>query len=139
MKSTRRISGGNGYAASASLDDQIYRRIYGAIAGQELPPGTRLREDQMRQIFEVSRARIRKVFSRLAFEGLVSIEPNRGASVAKPSAGEAREIFAARRAIAVVLLIVFSPTDTLLTVRLKPDPTTDGHAPDGPAEAGPYD
>ena len=47
----------------------------------------------------VSRARIRKVFSRLAFEGLVTIEPNRGASVAKPSAEEAREIFAARRAI----------------------------------------
>lgn len=99
MKSARRTSGVNGYAASASLDDQIYRRIYGAIAGQELPPGTRLREDQMRQIFGVSRARIRKVFSRLAFEGLVSIEPNRGASVAKPSAAEAREIFAARRAI----------------------------------------
>lgn len=99
MKSARRTSGVNGYAASASLDDQIYRRIYGAIAGQELPPGTRLREDQMRQIFGVSRARIRKVLSRLAFEGLVSIEPNRGASVAKPSAAEAREIFAARRAI----------------------------------------
>lgn len=98
MKSARRASG-NGYAASASLDDQIYRRVYGAIAGQELPPGTRLREDQMRQIFNVSRARIRKVFSRLAFEGLVSIEPNRGASVAKPSAEEAREVFAARRAI----------------------------------------
>ena len=75
-----------------------------AIAGQELPPGTRLREDQMRQIFGVSRARIRKVFSRLAFEGLVSIEPNRGASVAKPSAEEAREIFAARRAIEAAIV-----------------------------------
>src|SRR6201999_3538819 len=89
----------NGHAASASLDDEVYGRIYAAIAGQELPPGTRLREDQMRRIFGVSRARVRKVFSRLAFEGLVSIEPNRGASVAKPSAEEAREIFAARRAI----------------------------------------
>jgi DNA-binding GntR family transcriptional regulator len=82
-----------------SLDDQVYTRIYEAIAGQELPPGTRLREDQMRQIFAVSRARIRKVLSRLAFEGLVQIEPNRGASVARPSAEEARENFAARRAI----------------------------------------
>jgi DNA-binding GntR family transcriptional regulator len=82
-----------------SLDDHVYTRIYEAIAGQELPPGTRLREDQMRQIFGVSRARIRKVLSRLAFEGLVQIEPNRGASVARPSAEEARENFAARRAI----------------------------------------
>jgi DNA-binding GntR family transcriptional regulator len=102
VKSSRRSL--NGHAASASLDDEVYRRIYGAIAGQELPPGTRLREDKMRQIFGVSRARIRKVFSRLAFEGLVAIEPNRGASVAKPSAEEARENFAARRAIEAAIV-----------------------------------
>ena len=87
MKASWRKSvtvGANGRSrASALLDDQVYRRIYEAIGGQELPPGTRLREDQMRQIFGVSRARIRKVFSRLAFEGLVQIEPNRGASVAR--------------------------------------------------------
>lgn len=91
-------------AGQASLDDQVYARIYQAIGGQELPPGTRLREDQMRRIFGVSRARIRKVFSRLAFEGLVSIEPNRGASVARPSAEEARENFVARRAIEVAIV-----------------------------------
>jgi DNA-binding GntR family transcriptional regulator len=103
MKPERRKTGNSGLngrsGASASLDDQIYARIYEAIGGQELPPGTRLREDQMRQIFGVSRARIRKVFSRLAFEGLVQIEPNRGASVARPSAEEARETFVARRAM----------------------------------------
>jgi DNA-binding GntR family transcriptional regulator len=101
MKAARKTAAGaNGRsAASASLDDQVYTRVYGAIAAQELPPGTRLREDQMRQIFGVSRARIRKVFSRLAFEGLVEIEPNRGASVARPSPEEAREIFAARRTL----------------------------------------
>jgi DNA-binding GntR family transcriptional regulator len=108
VKSSRRIV--NGQATSASLDDEIYRRIYGAIAGQELPPGTRLREDQMRRIFGVSRARIRKVFSRLAFEGLVSIEPNRGASVAKPSAEEARENFVARRAIEDTIVRIIART-----------------------------
>ena len=52
-------AGANGRSkASALLDDQVYARIYQAIGGQELPPGTRLREDQMRQIFGVSRARI---------------------------------------------------------------------------------
>jgi DNA-binding GntR family transcriptional regulator len=104
VKSNRRILGRNGYAASVLLDDKVHDRIHAAIAAQELPPGTRLREDQMRQIFGVSRARIRKVFSRLAFEGLVAIEPNRGASVAKPSPEEARENFAARRAIEVALV-----------------------------------
>lgn len=95
---------GNGHAASALLDDQVHDRIRAAIAAQELPPGTRLREDQMRRIFGVSRARIRKVFARLAFEGLVAIEPNRGASVAKPSVEEAREVFAARRAIEAAMI-----------------------------------
>jgi DNA-binding GntR family transcriptional regulator len=95
---------GNGHVASALLDDQVHDRIRAAIAAQELPPGTRLREDQMRAIFGVSRARIRKVFARLAFEGLVAIEPNRGASVAMPSVEEAREIFAARRAIEAAMI-----------------------------------
>ena len=64
----------------------------------------------MRQIFGVSRARIRKVLSRLAFEGLVSIEPSRGASVAKPSAAEARENFAARRAIEAAIVRMVAET-----------------------------
>jgi DNA-binding GntR family transcriptional regulator len=111
MKAGRRVSvavASNGGSAppSGSLDNQVYARIYEAIFRQELPPGTRLREDQMRQIFGVSRARIRKVFSRLAFEGLVEIEPNRGASVARPSVREAREIFAARRAIEAAIVRV---------------------------------
>lgn len=85
-------------------DDLIYEQIHGAIAAQDLPPGTRLREDEMRKIFGVSRARIRKVFSRLAYAGLVTIEPNKGASVFRPTPKEAREIFAARRGIEATIV-----------------------------------
>jgi DNA-binding GntR family transcriptional regulator len=141
MKASRRKSvtaGTNGRSrASALLDDQVYARIYQAIGGQELPPGTRLREDQMRQIFGVSRARIRKVFSRLAFEGLVQIEPNRGASVARPSAEEARETFAARRAIeaAIVRMVAenFEPKQKIALAKhiVK---ETDAEAKRDPAE-----
>jgi DNA-binding GntR family transcriptional regulator len=99
MKAGRRKPSAEMNGRRVSLDDEVHARIRAAIAAQELPPGTRLREDQMRLIFGVSRARIRKVLSRLAFEGLVEIEPNRGASVARPSPDEAREIFAARRTI----------------------------------------
>jgi DNA-binding GntR family transcriptional regulator len=83
----------------ATSDDEVYARIHAAIAHQQLPPGTRLREDEMRTIFGVSRTRIRAVFSRLAYAGVVTLEPNRGASVAKPTIREARELFVARRAI----------------------------------------
>jgi DNA-binding GntR family transcriptional regulator len=100
----RPAGGGGGKRVEALSDDAIYERIHDAIGSQALPPGTRLREDEMRRIFGVSRARIRKVFDRLAFSGLVTIEANRGASVYRPTPKDAREIFAARRAIESAVL-----------------------------------
>jgi DNA-binding GntR family transcriptional regulator len=88
----------------ALTDEDIYRRIHASIAAQSLPPGTRLREEEIRKIFGISRARIRAVFARLAYAGLVSIEPNRGASVAKPGVQEARDLFMARRAVEIAIV-----------------------------------
>jgi DNA-binding GntR family transcriptional regulator len=88
----------------ALSDDEIYLRLYTAIARQQLPPATRLREEELCQIFGVSRARIRNVFSRLTHAGVVTLEPNRGASVTRPTVREAREIFTARRAIEGTLM-----------------------------------
>jgi DNA-binding GntR family transcriptional regulator len=85
--------------ATRRTDDIVFEKIHQAIAHQQLPPGTRLREDAMSRILGVSRARIRKAFARLAHIGIVRIEPNKGASVTHPTVKEAREIFAARRAI----------------------------------------
>jgi DNA-binding GntR family transcriptional regulator len=105
-RATQRKPGANAAEAFPAVapapclpDDQIYARLHTAIARQQLPPGTRLREDEIRQIFNVSRTRIRTVFSRLAHAGIVTLEPNRGASVTTPTVQEAREIFAARRTI----------------------------------------
>ena len=77
----------------------ICERLLGAIFEHRLPPGTKLGEDRLAAIFGVSRARIRRVLPRLAHEGVVMLEPNRGAFVAKPSVTEAREVFEARRLI----------------------------------------
>lgn len=85
--------------AGPQADDLVFDRIHQAIAYQQLPPGTRLREDAMSRILGVSRARIRKALVRLADMGIVRIAPNKGASVTHPTVKEAREIFAARRAI----------------------------------------
>jgi DNA-binding GntR family transcriptional regulator len=52
----------------------------------------------------VSRTIIRKVLQRLSHERLVEIVPNKGASVAKPTAEEAREVFEARRVLERVLV-----------------------------------
>lgn len=77
----------------------IYNRIWQSISERKLRPGTRLKEEQLAEIFAVSRARVRQALSALERDGLVTLVPNRGAYVAEPSTEEARDIFFARRTI----------------------------------------
>ena len=86
---------GDGLTPEAFMYDHMHR----AIADRRLPPGTKLVEEGLAEIFDVSRARVRKVLQRLAHDKMVTLEPNRGAFVARPSADEARHVFAARRVI----------------------------------------
>lgn len=73
--------------------------LFKAIAQHRLPPGTRLIEAQIVETLQANRNHVQVALQRLALQRVVNIEPNRGAMVAQPSAKEAREIFAARRAI----------------------------------------
>jgi DNA-binding GntR family transcriptional regulator len=84
---------------TTSEDERIYRDIFLAITEQKLLPGTKLKEDQLCDIYEVSRARIREILSRLSHDKIVTRISNRGAFVAEPTVEEAREVFAARRLI----------------------------------------
>jgi DNA-binding GntR family transcriptional regulator len=88
-----------GQRPPAASEDVIYERILAAIFEHRLPPGTKLGEDRLASIFGVSRARIRRVLPRLAHEGVVTLEANRGAFVAKPSVEDARDVFQARHII----------------------------------------
>lgn len=101
-------------------EEDILRQIEQAILDHRLPPGTKLKEVQLTEVFGVKRGTIRKVLTRLANSRLVVQTPNRGASVAKPSAEEGRDLFAARRAIegAVVETLARKSNDTL-TRQLK--------------------
>lgn len=77
-------------------NDEIYRRLQQAVFEHRLLPGTRLVEDHLAEITGSTRGRIRQVLARLAHENLVTLVPNRGAFIAKPSVEEAREVFAMR-------------------------------------------
>jgi DNA-binding GntR family transcriptional regulator len=70
-----------------------------AIAQHRLRPGNRLIEAQIVEALNANRNHVQVALQRLAIQRLVSIEANRGAMVAAPTATEAREVFAARRAI----------------------------------------
>jgi len=90
--------------SSANRDEQIYRAILDSIVEHRLRPGTRLPEDALAEVFEISRTGIRKVLQRLALERLVTIRPKRGAQVAQPSSKEAQDVFAARQLIEPALM-----------------------------------
>ena len=85
-------------------ESEIIDRIYSAVLEQRLPPGTKLSEAALCESFQVSRMRIRRVLLVLASREIVQLQANRGAYVAKPSAGEARSIFEARRTIEPAIL-----------------------------------
>lgn len=67
-----------------------------AIHEHRLSPGTKLGEDELAEIYGVSRTIIRTALQSLAHGQLVDIQRNRGAFVAKPTPQEAREVFEAR-------------------------------------------
>ncbi|MDO5611945.1 MAG: GntR family transcriptional regulator [Paracoccus sp. (in: a-proteobacteria)] len=87
------------FMSDPALPAQIAERIWLAIAERRLRPGTRLKEEELAEIFGVSRARIRQALSGLEREGLVKIVPNRGALVAAPTVEEAGDVLFARRTI----------------------------------------
>lgn len=86
-------------ARGEPTEEGIYERLVAAIFEHRLPPGTKLGEESLASIFGVTRARVRAVLPRLAHEGLVTLEPNRGAFVAQPTVDQARDVFEARRLI----------------------------------------
>jgi DNA-binding GntR family transcriptional regulator len=92
-------------ARAAHLSDSdIYERMISAVLDHRLPPGTKLVEDRLAEAFGVSRTRIRPVLVRLANEQVVTLTPNRGATIAQPTEQEAKEVFEARRLIEPTLV-----------------------------------
>jgi DNA-binding GntR family transcriptional regulator len=86
-------------AAGASTTDQIVDSITGAIVERRLMPGTKLVEQQIADVFSVSRTVVRQALNQLSRDRLVTLEPARGAFVAMPSVDEARQVFEVRRMV----------------------------------------
>lgn len=78
---------------------EIYFRIIDAIVSHRIGPGTKLSEEEIGSAFDVSRTIVRGALQALAHDGLVTIEPNRGAFVARPGFDEGRQVFHARAII----------------------------------------
>jgi DNA-binding GntR family transcriptional regulator len=83
---------------------RIVDSITGAIVERRLMPGTKLAEQQIADIFGVSRTLVRQALNQLSRDRLVTLEPARGAFVAKPSPQEAREVFEVRAMLEAALV-----------------------------------
>jgi DNA-binding GntR family transcriptional regulator len=75
----------------------VYEGLRRAIIEQALLPGDKLPEDTIGETFGVSRTLVRGALTRLASEGLIEQQRNKGATVARPSLESAGDIFEVRR------------------------------------------
>jgi DNA-binding GntR family transcriptional regulator len=83
---------------------EITQRVVEAILGQKLKPGERLGEQALADMFGVSRTLVREALMQLQARGFVEVRTRKGWYVVEPSLAEARDAFAARRAVEAGML-----------------------------------
>jgi DNA-binding GntR family transcriptional regulator len=82
-----------------STVDALVSALRGRISDGDLAPGDRLPERELTERYGVARHSVRAALRALAAEGLVVIEPHRGASVARLDADGIRSLFELRTAL----------------------------------------
>jgi DNA-binding GntR family transcriptional regulator len=87
-----------------NVQTSIDEAVVSGILSARIRPGTRLSENELASLFNVSRTRVREAMMRLETRGIVKVSPRRGWFVVEPSAEEAISVYAARRVIEAGLL-----------------------------------
>ena len=82
--------------SKVSTAEDIVVHLTDAVHEHRILPGMKLNEDEVGEVFGVSRTLARQALRSMSHSGLVTIERNRGAFVSKPSVKDAREVFEAR-------------------------------------------
>jgi len=80
----------------AAGSEAVASELERAIHEHRLSPGAKLGEDELCEIYGVSRTTVRAALQALSHRHLVELKRNRGAFVAQPSIRDAREVFEAR-------------------------------------------
>ena len=81
------------------IKSNIAERVVQSILNRKLRPGERLGEQELADVFEVSRTLVREALMQLQARGFVEVRPRLGWYVVEPSFDEACETYAARRVI----------------------------------------
>lgn len=91
-------------ASSEALVRRIYQSVFDSVMGRRLPPGTKLPEAALCELFGVGRTTVQKALQKLAHDHIVELRPNSGAVVAMPTPEEINAIFEARRALETAIV-----------------------------------
>ena len=79
-----------------ALVDRLAATLQARVLSGELPSGSRLRQEALAEEFGVSRTPVREALRKLQANGLVELEPNRGALVRALSPREIRDAYEVR-------------------------------------------
>jgi len=90
MVSSRAVTAGE------ALVDRLAAAIHARVLAGDIPTGSRLRQETLATEFGVSRTPVREALRKLQADGLIELEPNRGAVVRGPSGREVREAYEVR-------------------------------------------
>lgn len=82
-----------------TTSEELAGRLREEILRFELAPGTKLRQGAIAARFGVSTTPVREAFALLQSEGLVRIDPHRGATVFRPSLEELQEYYEIRESL----------------------------------------
>lgn len=91
-------AGGKQFSRQTTAD-AVAEHLRGEIQRGELGPGTRLRQGEVAARFGVSTTPVREAFALLQADGLLRIDPHRGAIVFHPSVDDVREFYEIREAL----------------------------------------
>lgn len=103
-RAPRRITAQAESADAGDTTRRIVESITTAIVERRLMPGTKLAEQPIADIFKVSRTVVRQALNQLSRDRLVTLEPARGAFVARPSVEEARQVFEVRKMLEAAMV-----------------------------------
>ncbi|HEV2010506.1 MAG TPA: GntR family transcriptional regulator [Candidatus Limnocylindria bacterium] len=80
-------------ANDLTAQDLVLSSLREAILAAALPPGTRLRQEKLAELFGTSRIPVREALRALEYEGLVTSMPRRGFSVTELDADDIEEVY----------------------------------------------
>jgi DNA-binding GntR family transcriptional regulator len=87
------------HVQTTTLGDQAHAALTKAVLTGDLPPGTRLVETEISSWLGISRGPLREAMRRLEADGLIVVQPRRGAYVIDPDGHDVRELYQVRAAL----------------------------------------